>query len=160
MAAGAAVRCHGRCYFNLGYSTFLVYPIGAHVQGQAPLAAAIVNTGGSLGGAFAPFVVGVVLDWASSDAVFLFLASTSLLTLLTVIEPARAAGLGRAPRSRPEPERAPPGSSAPHGAAAGLSERTPQQPAPRGIGRHSINFISRSDVQRVLWLPLGNRKLN
>ena len=70
---------------NLGYSTFLVYPMGLTTQEKTPLAAAIVNTGGSLGGAFAPFVVGVVLDWASWDAVFLFLASTSLLTLLVVL---------------------------------------------------------------------------
>jgi ACS family glucarate transporter-like MFS transporter len=70
---------------NLGYSTFLVYPMGLTAKEKTPLAAAIVNTGGSLGGAFAPFVVGVVLDWASWDAVFLFLASTSLLTFLTVV---------------------------------------------------------------------------
>lgn len=70
---------------NLGYSTFLVYPMGLTTQEKTPLASAIVNTGGSLGGAFAPFVVGVVLDWASWDAVFLFLASTSLLTFLTVV---------------------------------------------------------------------------
>jgi ACS family glucarate transporter-like MFS transporter len=70
---------------NLGYSTFLVYPMGLTTKEKTPLAAAIVNTGGSLGGAFAPFVVGVVLDWASWDAVFLFLASTSLLTLFVVL---------------------------------------------------------------------------
>ena len=70
---------------NLGYSTFLVYPMGLTTKEKTPLAAAIVNTGGSLGGAFAPFVVGVVLDWASWDAVFLFLASTSLLTFLVVL---------------------------------------------------------------------------
>jgi MFS family permease len=79
---------------NLGYSTFLVYPMGLTTKEKTPLAAAIVNTGGSLGGAFAPFVVGVVLDWASWDAVFLFLASTSFLTLLVVLtmrEPLAAA---------------------------------------------------------------------
>jgi ACS family glucarate transporter-like MFS transporter len=70
---------------NLGYSTFLVYPMGLTTREKTPLAAAIVNTGGSLGGAFAPFVVGVVLDWASWDAVFVFLASTSLLTLFVVL---------------------------------------------------------------------------
>jgi len=70
---------------NLGYSTFLVYPMGLTAKEKTPLAAAIVNTGGSLGGAFAPFVVGMVLDWADWDAVFLFLASTSLLTFLTVV---------------------------------------------------------------------------
>jgi MFS family permease len=68
--------------------------MGLTTKEKTPLAAAIVNTGGSLGGAFAPFVVGVVLDWASWDAVFLFLASTSFLTLLVVLtmrEPLAAA---------------------------------------------------------------------
>lgn len=87
---------------NLGYSTFLVYPMGLAAKEKTPLAAAIVNTGGSLGGAFAPFVVGVVLDWADWDAVFLFLASTSLLTLLVVVTmrepliPAQPRGAGTA----------------------------------------------------------------
>jgi MFS transporter, ACS family, glucarate transporter len=82
---------------NLGYATFLVYPMGLTTKETTPLAAAIVNTGGSLGGAFAPFVVGVVLDWASWDAVFLFLASTSLLTLLVILtmrEPLAATAAG------------------------------------------------------------------
>ena len=69
---------------NLGYSTFLVYPMGLTSKEKTPLAAAIVNAGGAFGGAFAPFVVGVVLDHSGWDAVFLFLASTSMLTLLVV----------------------------------------------------------------------------
>ncbi len=69
---------------NLGYSIFLVYPMGLMSKEKTPLAAAIVNAGGALGGAFAPFVVGVLLDHSGWDAVFLFLASTSLLTLLVV----------------------------------------------------------------------------
>ena len=44
-----------------------------------------MNTGGSLGGAFAPFVVGLVLDRADWASVFLFLALSSLLTLLVVL---------------------------------------------------------------------------
>ncbi len=69
---------------NLGSSTFLVYPMGLASKKKTPLAAAIVNAGGALGGAFAPFVVGVVLNYSSWDAVFLFLATTSLFTLLAV----------------------------------------------------------------------------
>jgi MFS transporter, ACS family, glucarate transporter len=38
----------------------------------------------SLGGAFAPFVVGVVLDRASWSAVYLFLVSTSLIAFTAV----------------------------------------------------------------------------
>jgi len=77
-------------FLNLGYSTFLAYPMGIASKEKCPFAAAIVNTAGSLGGAFAPFVVGVILDGFSWDMVFVFLAGTSLLTLillLTMIEP-------------------------------------------------------------------------
>lgn len=75
---------------NLGYSTFLVYPMAIASKERYPFAASIVNTGGSLGGAFAPLVVGIILDGYSWDMVFTFLAGSSLLTLLilfTMIEP-------------------------------------------------------------------------
>lgn len=42
-------------FLNLGYSTFLAYPMGIASKEKCPFAAAIVNTAGSLGGAFAPF---------------------------------------------------------------------------------------------------------
>jgi sugar phosphate permease len=77
-------------FLNLGYSMFLAYPMGIATKEKTPFAAAIVNTAGSLGGAFAPFAVGVILDMFSWDHVFIFLAGISLLTfilLLTMIEP-------------------------------------------------------------------------
>lgn len=77
-------------FLNLGYSTFLAYPMGLTTKEKCPFAASIVNTAGSLGGAFAPFAVGVILDAFSWDMVFVFLSGTSLLTLillLTMIEP-------------------------------------------------------------------------
>jgi sugar phosphate permease len=75
---------------NLGYSTFLVYPMGLASKDKVSFAASIVNTAGSLGGAFAPFLVGVLLDTFDWNIVFLFLAGSSLMTLLillTMIEP-------------------------------------------------------------------------
>lgn len=75
---------------NIGYSTFLVYPMGLATKDKVPFAASIVNTGGSLGGAFAPFVVGLLLDTYNWDYVFGFLGLCSLLTfivVLTMIEP-------------------------------------------------------------------------
>ncbi|HWR38288.1 MAG TPA: MFS transporter [Patescibacteria group bacterium] len=75
---------------NLGYSTFLVYPMGLVSKEKCPFAASIVNTAGSLGGAFAPFVVGVILDQFNWDMVFAFLSVSSLLTLvilLAMVEP-------------------------------------------------------------------------
>ncbi|WP_322012690.1 MFS transporter [Paraburkholderia sp. J12] len=75
---------------NLGYSTFLVYPMGIATRDKVPLAASIVNTGGSLGGAFAPFIVGLILDKSGWSWVFAFLAACSAATfllLLSIIEP-------------------------------------------------------------------------
>jgi len=75
---------------NLGYSTFLVYPMGLVSKEKCPFAASIINTAGSLGGAFAPFVVGVLLDRFNWDMVFMFLAASSLMTffiLFTINEP-------------------------------------------------------------------------
>jgi len=75
---------------NLGYSTFLVYPLGLASKEKSPFAVSIVNTAGSFGGAFAPFVVGMLLDHYNWDMVFTFLSVISLITLLimlTTIEP-------------------------------------------------------------------------
>lgn len=77
-------------FLNLGYSMFLAYPMGITTKEKCPFAASIVNTAGSLGGAFAPFAVGVILDTFSWDSVFVFLAAISLITfvlLITMIEP-------------------------------------------------------------------------
>lgn len=77
-------------FLNLGYSIFLVYPMGITTKEKTPFAVSIVNTAGSIGGALAPFIVGVILDAFSWNAVFIFLGSISLLTLLllfTMIEP-------------------------------------------------------------------------
>lgn len=79
---------------NLGYSTFLVYPMGIATRDKVPLAASIVNTGGSLGGAFAPFIVGLILDKSGWPWVFAFLAACSAATfllLLSIVEPRSAA---------------------------------------------------------------------
>jgi sugar phosphate permease len=72
-------------FLNLGYSTFLVYPMGIASKDKLPFAASIVNGMGALGGAFAPFVVGVILDYRGWDWVFTFLALCSVGTLLVVI---------------------------------------------------------------------------
>jgi len=77
-------------FLNLGYSTFLVYPMGLATRQKCPFAASIVNMAGSLGGAFAPLVVGMLLDAFDWDMAFTFLAGCSLCTLgivLTIVEP-------------------------------------------------------------------------
>ena len=75
---------------NLGYSAFLVYPMGITTKEKCPLATSVVNFWGSLGGAFTPFIVGVILDKYDWDFVFTFLSVSSFLTFLllfTMIEP-------------------------------------------------------------------------
>jgi len=75
---------------NLGYSAFLAYPMGITTKEQCPLATSLVNFWGSLGGAFAPYMVGVILDKYNWDMVFTFLAGSAFLTFLilfTMIEP-------------------------------------------------------------------------
>jgi MFS transporter, ACS family, glucarate transporter len=75
---------------NLGYSSFTVYPAGLTTKETYPLAVSIVNTGGQAGGAALPFVTGLILDAYNWDAVFLFLAASSLVALLViafVVEP-------------------------------------------------------------------------
>jgi sugar phosphate permease len=97
---------------NIGYSTFLVYPMGLAAKDKVPFAAALVNTMGSLGGAFAPFMVGLILDRYNWDIVFLFLACCSLVTLvivLTIIEPMAV---------RPAPQGLPAGDLSPRRATA------------------------------------------
>jgi sugar phosphate permease len=78
---------------NLGFSTFLVYPMGIATKDRVPFAASIVNTCGSIGGATIPFVVGVLLDHFNWDWAFGFLAMSAFLTLAllcSIVEPQTA----------------------------------------------------------------------
>ncbi|MDR3577200.1 MAG: MFS transporter [Anaerolineaceae bacterium] len=75
---------------SLGYSAFAVYPMGVTSKETYPIAFGIVNTGGQLGGAVAPLIVGMILDAYNWDSVFLFLALSSVLcfvVLATIDEP-------------------------------------------------------------------------
>lgn len=75
---------------NLGYSSFMVYPMGLTTKKTFPIAVSVVNTGGQLGGACAPLITGILLDAFSWDAVFIFLSISSFISLLvlsTITEP-------------------------------------------------------------------------
>jgi sugar phosphate permease len=77
---------------NLGYSTYMVYPMGMTSKKVYPISSAFINTGGQLGGACAPLIAGILLDNYSWDYVFAFLAICSVLcfvTLMTIVEPAQ-----------------------------------------------------------------------
>jgi ACS family glucarate transporter-like MFS transporter len=77
-------------FFSLGYSAFACYPMGRVDKETYPIAWGIVNTGGQLGGACFPIIVGMILDHFSWDAVFASMAIGSIICLLivsTIIEP-------------------------------------------------------------------------
>lgn len=76
---------------NLSYSAFVLYPSAFTTKEVYPLAYSLVNTGGSLGGAIVPGVVGFILDsvygWGGA---FLFMAGCSIFCLfivLSIVEP-------------------------------------------------------------------------
>ncbi|MEX3982236.1 MFS transporter [Paraburkholderia sp. EG287A] len=77
---------------SFGYSGYMVYPMGLASQRTFPVASSIVNMGGQLGGAAAPFLAGVLLDTHGWNYVFAFMAISSILSLVvvaTIVEPLR-----------------------------------------------------------------------
>lgn len=75
---------------SIGFSAYMAYPMPFIAKEKFPVANAIVNMGGQLGGAAAPFIAGLLLDNLGWDYVFGFMASISCLTfvlLLTITEP-------------------------------------------------------------------------
>jgi len=75
---------------NLGYSAYMVYPMGLTTKKSFPIACSVINMSGQLGGAAAPLLTGMLLDKYSWDAVWIFLAVCSflcLMTLFTIKEP-------------------------------------------------------------------------
>ncbi|EIW19693.1 Sugar phosphate permease [Pelosinus fermentans] len=77
-------------FFSLGYSAFACYPMGRVDKENYPIAWGIVNTGGQLGGACFPLIVGIILDKFSWNAVFVSMAVGSMICLLivsTIVEP-------------------------------------------------------------------------
>ncbi|MFM0101130.1 MFS transporter [Paraburkholderia nemoris] len=75
---------------SVGYSAYLAYPMTLVSKAKFPMANAMVNMGGQLGGAATPFITGVLLDSYGWSSVFGFMAAISALTfivLLTIREP-------------------------------------------------------------------------
>lgn len=75
---------------SIGYSAYMVYPMPFVTKERFPVANAMVNMGGQLGGAATPFITGLLLDHYGWDSVFGFMAGISILTflvLLTISEP-------------------------------------------------------------------------
>lgn len=70
---------------NLGYSAFTVYSMGMTTKESYPIAYGLVNTGGQIGGAAAPLIVGIILDAYNWHTVFIFLAVCSIISLLVIL---------------------------------------------------------------------------
>lgn len=69
---------------SIGFSAYMSYPMGLTTKETFPIANAVVNTGGQLGGACAPLAVGFLLDSYGWDYVFLFMAIGSLFSFALV----------------------------------------------------------------------------
>jgi sugar phosphate permease len=70
---------------SIGYSAYMVYPMNFVSKEKFPVANAVVNMGGQLGGAATPWIVGMLLDNLGWDYVFAFMAGISCLTFLVVL---------------------------------------------------------------------------
>jgi len=77
-------------FLSFGFSAFGIFPSTMTTKKAFPVAAAMINTGGQIGTAVLPLAVGVILDQAEWNAVFLFLSCCFLagfVLLLTIVEP-------------------------------------------------------------------------
>lgn len=75
---------------SIGFSAYMVYPMSFIAKEKFPVANAIVNMFGQLGGAATPFIAGMLLDSYGWNTVFLFMSAISLITfvvILTIDEP-------------------------------------------------------------------------
>lgn len=75
---------------SIGFSAYMVYPMGLASKQLYPVANSVVNMGGQIGGACAPLIAGMMLDRYGWGAVFTVMACGSAMTflvLLTIKEP-------------------------------------------------------------------------
>jgi ACS family glucarate transporter-like MFS transporter len=91
-----ALLCLTGVMLSIGYSAYMVYPMAFVAKPKFPVANAVVNMLGQLGGAATPFITGLLLDNYGWDPVFGFMAGISCLTfviVLTISEPLKVAGV-------------------------------------------------------------------
>ncbi|MBV4484569.1 MFS transporter [Pseudomonas sp. SWRI153] len=75
---------------SLGFSSYMVYPMGLTSKKTFPISNAVVNMVGQLGAAATPFITGLLLDNYGWNYVFAWLAIgsfASFILLLTISEP-------------------------------------------------------------------------
>jgi ACS family glucarate transporter-like MFS transporter len=69
---------------SIGFSAYVAYPMALAAKQAFPIASALVNTGGQIGGACAPLIAGFLLDRYGWNSVFLFMSIGSLMSFLFV----------------------------------------------------------------------------
>ena len=77
-------------FLAFGYSMYMAYGMGRADEKTYPVAFSLVNTGGQIGGAVMPLIVGIILDTFNWDAVWLAIAIGSLIcfaVVCTAVEP-------------------------------------------------------------------------
>jgi len=70
---------------SIGFSAYMVYPMSFISKEKFPLANAIVNMFGQMGGAATPFIAGIILDNYGWNVVFMFMAVISMITFITLL---------------------------------------------------------------------------
>ncbi|ELN2738112.1 MFS transporter [Pluralibacter gergoviae] len=70
---------------SIGFSAYMVYPMSFIAKEKFPVANAIVNMFGQLGGAATPFIAGMILDSYGWNTVFLFMSAISLITFVVIL---------------------------------------------------------------------------
>jgi ACS family glucarate transporter-like MFS transporter len=70
---------------GIGYSSYMVYPMGLVSKRYFPVSSGLVNTVGQLGGAATPFLAGLLLDHFGWGQVFVLMAVLSVLSLLILL---------------------------------------------------------------------------
>lgn len=71
-------------FLSIGFSAYMAYPMALVDKPRYPVASALVNTGGQIGGACAPLAVGLLLDSYGWNYVFAFMAIGSLVSFAAV----------------------------------------------------------------------------
>lgn len=71
---------------NVGWPSFTAYPMGLTTRSTYPIAISLVNSGGNLGGFFAPIIAGFLLDkFDSFTNVFIYFGIAALLGFLIIL---------------------------------------------------------------------------
>lgn len=98
-------------FLNIGWPMFTAYPMGLANNKTYPFAISIINSGGNLGGFFAPIIIGLLLDATGGNYAFSFsylvvVLVAALILIFTLVEPKPKSTEQEAPDQQLPPARA------------------------------------------------------